>query len=458
MAAASPPPPISPRGVSPSPGARDATVDLEDFLGTAGSSAKYCRAKLIGKGSFGQAWLVKRASDKKLLVAKEMDMSAMSARDVQYVRAEVECLAACKHFAIVGFHESVAVGHKMIIVMEFADAGDLNMQIKDRASDPNNQRYFEEHEVGYTLVQLCLALEHVHSLRMLHRDIKGANVMLMSNGLVKLGDFGFSHKYTDTVSMDVAGTFCGTPYYLPPEMWRRQLYSKKADVWSLGVLLFEMMSLKRPFIGAGMSGLKEAVLKMNWSMQLPSKFSRELQDVCALILNPDPIARPSIQQVLAHPYLKRLLSDFERSVAASPLIDDETKKQIAKDIQDAAAERTRSEAAAAAASADPASSATGNAVEYEGAIRKDSGGVWKERYFVLKDGQLTITVKKGDAESKSLAVAFLASAVPVPAQTAKAEGVFALYTRDKKSMWMQAPSNEEALMWVHKVQQAMGVV
>jgi len=443
----------TPPAISPS-STPSAKIDLEDFLGNQGSNAKYQKVKMVGKGSFGSASLVKRASDKQLLIAKEMALSNMSSRDLQYVKAEIECLAACNHFAIVGFNESVAVDDKMIIIMEFADAGDLNMQIKDRAknSPQDNLRYFEEHEVGYTFVQLCLAVEHIHKKRMLHRDIKGANVMLMSNGLVKLGDFGFSHKYQDTVSMDVAGTFCGTPYYLPPEMWRRQLYSKKADVWSLGVLLFEMMALKRPFIGQGMNGLKETVLKMEWSGPIPSKFSKDLQDVCYAILNPDPNARPSVSAILEMPYIKKILHDFERSVQSSPLIDEATKVRIVKDLKDAAEERAKATAAAVG----PVG-AIRNDISFEGNIRKDSAGVWKERYFVLHDGQLTITVKKGDTESKSLAVGLLASAVPVSADIAKADGVFALYTRDKKSMWFQAPSKEEALEWVHKIQQAMGV-
>lgn len=438
-------------GASSSSAAGATTMTMEDFIGNPGTGAKYERVKLVGKGSFGKGWQVKRTSDKALLVAKEMDMSAMSPRDIQYVKSEIECLASCSHFAIIQFVESVAIGQTMIIVMEWADAGDLNMQIKSRAADQNNMQYFEEHEVGYTFIQIALALEHVHSRKMLHRDIKGANVFLKTNGLVSLADFGFSHKYESTVSGDVASTFCGTPYYLAPETWRRQPYSKKADVWSLGILLFEMMSLKRPFIGQGMNGLKDAVLKMSWTTPLPSKFSKDLQEVCMSILNPDPNIRPSIQQVLETPYCKKLLSDFERSVEASPLIDAATKASILKDLSEAGAQR-----AAAAKKSGPVGQLRTD-IAYEGPIRKDSSGTWKERYFVLRDGVLTITVRKGDAESKSLTIAMLASVVPVSPDIAKAEGVFALYTKDRKAMWMQAPSKEEMLEWVNNIQLAMGV-
>ena len=81
-------------------------------------------------------------------------------------------------------------------------------------------KYFKEHEVLFILVQLCLALQHIHSKKMMHRDLKTANVLLTSSGIVKIGDFGFSRQYEDSLSKDVGTTFCGTPYYLSPELWK----------------------------------------------------------------------------------------------------------------------------------------------------------------------------------------------------------------------------------------------
>ena len=73
-------------------------------------------------------------------------------------------------------------------------------------------------QILFMFLQLCMALDHIHGKKMLHRDIKGANIFLTSTGVIKLGDFGFSHEYEETVSNAVAGTFCGTPYYLAPEV------------------------------------------------------------------------------------------------------------------------------------------------------------------------------------------------------------------------------------------------
>jgi serine/threonine protein kinase len=428
-------------------------VNLDEVLGAPGSDCLYEKVKVLGSGSFGQAWLVRRKKDGKLLVAKLLDLSQMSAKDQKYVEAEIQCLASCHHFAIVRYEEDFSAHPKMLIVMEFADAGDLNMQIKARSAE--GFRYFEEHEVGYTFVQLAMALDHVHRNKMLHRDIKGANVLLMSSGLVKLGDFGFSQQYEDTVSGAVAGTFCGTPYYLAPELWKRQRYSKKADIWSLGILLYEMMALKRPFNGNGMKPLMDSVLK-GQAPPLPQHFSQDLRDLCTAMLTPDPNQRPSIASLFQRPYLQKLLNDFEKSAAASTLIDAQTKALIKDNIQEARDMKPDDKNAGNAAAAGAVGSIN-KEVTYEGPIRKESNRVWKERYFMLKDGELIIAVKKGDALTKGISVGTLASVVPVPFHAAKAEGVFALNTLDNKTMWMQAPSKAECQTWIHRIQQAMGI-
>ncbi|EPY18909.1 protein kinase [Strigomonas culicis] len=262
---------------------------FSNIIGAVGSKGcKYERVRELGSGSFGKALLVRRVSDGQLMVAKRMDLSAMSEKDKKYAQAEIHCLASCDHFAIIKYYEDFVEDIYMLIIMEFADAGDLNMQIKQRAKD--EYMYFEEHEVGYTFVQLAMAVDHIHRRRMLHRDIKGANVMLMTSGVIKLGDFGFSRMYEKTVSDRVASTFCGTPYYLAPELWNHQPYSKKADVWSMGILLFEMMALRRPYVGVGMRALAEAVRGNQRDCELPARYSRHLKELCMVMLQPDPTA------------------------------------------------------------------------------------------------------------------------------------------------------------------------
>ncbi|CAC9532938.1 serine/threonine-protein kinase [Leishmania donovani] len=428
-------------------------LQFKDILGPIGcKTCKYERVRELGSGSFGKALLVRRVSDGQLLVAKRMDLAAMSEKDTKYATAEIQCLASCDHFAIIKYYEDYVAEPHMLIIMEFADAGDLNMQIKQRAKA--GFIYFEEHEVGYTFVQLAMAVDHIHRRRMLHRDIKGANVMLMTNGVIKLGDFGFSHQYENTVSDQVAQTFCGTPYYLAPELWNHQRYSKKADVWAMGILLFEMMALRRPFVGQGMRALSEAVMSNRRDCELPQQYSRSLKDLCNIMLRTDPNQRPSCAQLFKLPHMMKLLLDFGTSVDNSQLVSDALKKKIHANICEIRDTSVN----------DPETftfvghvGTVSSSVFYEGYVRKESGKTWKERFLVLRDGGLVISRHKGDKETKPLPVTFINSAVFVPEQSACSTGVFAINLADTKTMWFQALPPETAEIWVHKIQQSIGV-
>src|SRR5574343_202962 len=109
---------------------------------------------------------------------------------------------------------------------------DLKSKIDERKG-----KYFTENEVLDMFTQLCLAMKHIHDRKILHRDIKAPNVLMTSNGLLKLADFGVAKCLSYTI--EKARTFTGTPYYLSPEIVQNLPYSFKSDMWSLGVLLYE---------------------------------------------------------------------------------------------------------------------------------------------------------------------------------------------------------------------------
>jgi len=416
-----------------------------------GTNCKYYKRKLIGTGSYGEAWLAERVSDSQIFVAKTMDLGKMSARDKQYAYSEIKCLASCNHPNIIQYVEDHEENDQLLIVMEFADSGDLDRQIKARAAD--NFRYFQEHEALFLFLQMCLSLDHVHSHKMLHRDIKGANIMLTSTGLIKIGDFGFSHQYEDTVSGGVASTFCGTPYYLAPELWNNQRYSKKADVWSLGVLLYEVMALKRPFTATNMKGLMAKVLNGDFP-PLPEKYSADFRDVVKKILVVDANQRPSIAQIFEIPYIKEGLRVFCETVQKNTRISQPNKEALLAHV--AQIEQGRP--------SDSSSAPVGQInkdVSFKGMVRKlggANGKSWKDRFLQLQRGHLIISEKEGaEADGKALSLEQVQSACPVPPSTAKREFVFALNTQGGKSMWLQALSQEDMEKWIHAIQQALGV-
>jgi len=122
--------------------------------------------------------------------------------------------------------------------MEYADGGCLCDEIKN--SEPPN--YWSQEKVLDYFVQICLAIKHAHDRKILHRDIKSENIFMTKEGIIKVGDFGVSFCLNSTSSQ--AGTRIGTPYYLSPEIIDAKPYSFENDVWSIGVILYEMCILQ----------------------------------------------------------------------------------------------------------------------------------------------------------------------------------------------------------------------
>ena len=126
-------------------GKDDSDPQFSSIIGEKGSSAKYFKKKKIGRGSYGEAWLVEASSDSTVCVAKVMELPKMSNRDVQYAYSEIKCLSLVRHPNVIRYYEDKEEGDCLLIIMEFADGGDLDRQVKQRAA--NNFKYFQEHEV-----------------------------------------------------------------------------------------------------------------------------------------------------------------------------------------------------------------------------------------------------------------------------------------------------------------------
>ena len=119
---------------------------------------------------------------------------------------------------------------RILIIMEYADAGDLSMVVKRQKE---LKQYLPEPDILSWFVQIALGLQYIHKKNILHRDLKTQNIFVTSKKLVKIGDFGISKWLSHT--LDLATTAIGTPHYLSPEICRRQPYSHKSDMWSLGI-------------------------------------------------------------------------------------------------------------------------------------------------------------------------------------------------------------------------------
>ena len=187
------------------------------------------------------------------------------------------------------------------IVMEYANDGDLSKKIKTQNQKNYGEKYFSEEKILQYFYQICRGLQYIHSKNIIHRDIKSQNIFLMKNGKIKIGDFGIAKALTNTKNN--ATTIIGTPYYFSPEIINGEPYDYKTDIWSLGVVLYEMCCLKLPFEANNIAQLSIKIMKGNFA-PIPSKYSKNMSDLIKRMLNIDKKLRPDISEVMQSSLMK----------------------------------------------------------------------------------------------------------------------------------------------------------
>jgi len=268
--------------------------------------SKYRKIKSVGKGSFGEAVLVRSKADGKRYIAKAIESAAMSPKEKRDVQNEIKILAAVNHPNIVRYHEHFEDGTLIFIVMEYADGGDLSSRIKDaKKQDPIKP--FDPKLCMFWLLQICMALKYLHDNHILHRDLKTANIFLTTKNVVKLGDFGISTVLQNT--MACAKTVCGTPYYFSPELCQSKPYNNKSDVWALGVVFYEILTLARPFNAKTLKDLVRKIVVGQYEA-VPATVPAEMRALCASLLQVNPSMRPSINRILESPFVQESLKGF----------------------------------------------------------------------------------------------------------------------------------------------------
>jgi len=257
---------------------------------------------LLGEGAYSAVYKVKRLADNDIYALKKVKLPSLSDKEKQNALNEVRLLASVQDPNIIAYKEAFFDDKTrcLCIVTECADGGDLMAQInrcqKERA-------YIHEAEVWKWLAGMCQGLKALHDMRILHRDLKGANVFLHNDGdglIAKLGDFNVSKVAKRGLCM----TQTGTPYYASPEVWRDMPYDSKSDMWSLGCVVYELCALKPPFRAEDMEGLYRKVLRGMYP-RIPSHYSSDLSEVIASLLQVNPRHRPSIEQFLQNAILQQ---------------------------------------------------------------------------------------------------------------------------------------------------------
>lgn len=154
----------------------------------------------------------------------------------------------------------------------------------------------KEEDVWSIFYQIVNGLQALHKKKIVHRDIKCANIFLTKSGMAKLGDLNVSK----IAKMGILKTQTGTPYYASPEVWQDKPYDKRSDIWSLGTVLYELVALSPPFTASDMKGLYAKVMKGVYP-KIPASFSSDLSAMIRNLIQVDPKNRPSTKQIMHMP-------------------------------------------------------------------------------------------------------------------------------------------------------------
>eukprot|EP00762_Andalucia_godoyi_P006801 ANDGO_00910.mRNA.1 putative serine/threonine-protein kinase nek3 len=247
----------------------------------------------IGRGSYGVVFKVRRKTDGLIYVIKQINISQLSEKEQHDAVSEVKILGSISSPHVVRYYDSFIDDGKLNIVMEIAEHGSLHDLIRR-----SQGKKLLENTIWNFSIQICIGLYHIHTSKVLHRDIKSMNIFLDSKDQVKIGDFGVA-KVLETTS-HMADTLVGTPYYLSPELCENKPYNSKSDVWALGCILYELTTLKHPFDAANQGALILKIVRGKYP-PIPSVYSAELRELVDICLSRNVAKRPTVEEILRKP-------------------------------------------------------------------------------------------------------------------------------------------------------------
>ena len=246
----------------------------------------------LGEGSYSTVYKVRRKADLKMYALKKVKLKNLSEKEKQNALNEIRILASIKSDHVISYKEAFIENKEQILnlVMEFAHKGDLFQKI---TYYKQMQKSFDEVEIWNIFIQILQGLKCLHDLKILHRDLKSANIFLFNNNLAKIGDLNVSK----VAKSGIGHTQTGTPYYASPEVWNDESYTSKSDIWSLGCVIYEMITLRPPFKAESMEGLYHKIMKGKYQ-KIPEKYSQDLNEILKLMLKVDQNERPSCDELL----------------------------------------------------------------------------------------------------------------------------------------------------------------
>jgi mitogen-activated protein kinase kinase kinase len=286
-------------------------ADLEDFLrDESWDNVKWMQGALIGQGSFGSVFLALHAVTGELMAVKQVDMPSKTSNEVDKrkesmvaaLRREIDLLRTLNHPHIVQYLGSNSKDDKFNIFLEYVPGGSVAAML-------NSYGKLKEPLIRNFVRQILLGLSYLHSKDIIHRDIKGANILVDNKGNIKISDFGISKrvevshlnqpsKHNNRTSLQ------GSVFWMAPEVVKQTSYTRKADIWSLGCLIVEMFTGEHPFPNCNQL---QAIFQIGQKAKpaIPEDASEEAKAFLEKTFEHDYEKRPSADDLLQEPFLKK---------------------------------------------------------------------------------------------------------------------------------------------------------
>ncbi|CAB54263.1 Serine/threonine-protein kinase par-1 [Caenorhabditis elegans] len=283
---------------------------------------KYKLLKTIGKGNFAKVKLAKHVITGHEVAIKIIDKTALNPSSLQKLFREVKIMKQLDHPNIVKLYQVMETEQTLYLVLEYASGGEVFDYLVAHGR-------MKEKEARAKFRQIVSAVQYLHSKNIIHRDLKAENLLLDQDMNIKIADFGFSNTFSLGNKLD---TFCGSPPYAAPELFSGKKYDgPEVDVWSLGVILYTLVSGSLPFDGQNLKELRERVLRGKY--RIPFYMSTDCENLLKKFLVINPQRRSSLDNIMKDRWMNVGYEDDELKPFIEPPKDQIDEQRIEKLIQ-----------------------------------------------------------------------------------------------------------------------------
>ena len=270
-------------------------INNDIFLGN------YKILQKIGNGSFSNVFKCEHKDTKKIFAIKAINIQKIDEKIIKNINMEIDTMLRLNHDNIIKLYETIKTQSHIYLIMDFCNNSDLYKHIK-------NNGKLNENDSKKIFLQIANGLYVLRKNNLIHRDMKPHNILLTLSGNVKIADFGFVTSTNDDKLMN---TLCGSPIYMAPEILKYNKYDEKVDLWSIGIILFEMLTGKPPFTASNHIQLLRKIETTDFKIPDDIIITNECMDLLKSLIVVNPKYRITFQNFFSHPFFDNF--DFEKS-------------------------------------------------------------------------------------------------------------------------------------------------